>query len=80
MVIVYVVLGFFLVVMLVSILGDQGKRPGPLSGPKQPGSDGAIQQAIASGRKIEAIKLYRQKYNVGLKEAKEAIEQMARDA
>lgn len=33
-----------------------------------------ISDALASGRKIEAIKLYRQATGAGLKEAKEAIE------
>ena len=34
-----------------------------------------IDDALARGNKIEAIKLYRQATNCGLKEAKEAIEQ-----
>jgi hypothetical protein len=34
----------------------------------------AIEAAMARGRKIEAIKIYRQATNCGLKEAKEAIE------
>lgn len=33
---------------------------------------------IAQGRKIDAIKLYRQMYGVGLKEAKDAVEKMMR--
>lgn len=33
-----------------------------------------IEQAIFSGRKIEAIKIYRAAAGVGLKEAKEAVE------
>lgn len=33
-----------------------------------------IQELVASGRKIDAIKLYRQAHGVGLKEAKEAVE------
>lgn len=35
-----------------------------------------ILQLAKSGRKIEAIKKYREKYNVGLKEAKDAVERM----
>jgi ribosomal protein L7/L12 len=33
-----------------------------------------VQTALADGRKIEAIKLYRQETGVGLRDAKEAIE------
>ncbi len=36
----------------------------------------AIQSAIFQGRKIEAIKLYRQATGFGLKEAKDAVDQM----
>ena len=35
-----------------------------------------ITQAILSGNKIEAIKLYREQNNVGLKEAKDAVDKM----
>jgi ribosomal protein L7/L12 len=34
----------------------------------------AIAEAIRAGRKIEAIKLYRQAHGVGLKEAKDAVD------
>ena len=34
-----------------------------------------IADAIRSGRKIEAIKLYRQAHGVGLKEAKDAVDE-----
>jgi ribosomal protein L7/L12 len=37
-----------------------------------------IRQLIAQRRKIEAIKLYREKTRVGLKEAKDAVEAMER--
>lgn len=36
--------------------------------------DGAIRELVAAGKKIEAIKLYRRQYSVGLKEAKDAVE------
>jgi ribosomal protein L7/L12 len=38
----------------------------------------SIESAIHSGRKIEAIKLYRAEHGVGLKEAKEAVEAIER--
>ena len=36
----------------------------------------AIRAALLSGNKIQAIKIYREYYGVGLKEAKEAIDAM----
>lgn len=36
----------------------------------------AIREALLSGNKIQAIKLYRSVYGVGLKEAKDAIDAM----
>jgi hypothetical protein len=39
-----------------------------------------VEAALAAGRKIEAIKLYRQEHGVGLVEAKEAIEELQRRA
>jgi ribosomal protein L7/L12 len=38
-----------------------------------------VRQLIAAGRKIEAIRLYRQRTNASLKEAKEAVERIERD-
>lgn len=38
----------------------------------------SIEEAIAGNRKIEAVKYFRAATNVGLKEAKEAVEYMAR--
>ena len=37
----------------------------------------AVQDCLLQGRKIEAIKLYRQLTGVGLKDAKDAVERMA---
>jgi len=39
-----------------------------------------VESALAAGRKIEAIKLYRKEHGVGLREAKEAIEELQRRA
>jgi len=41
-----------------------------------PSSDGDIRELFVSGRKIEAIKAYRERYGVGLAEAKAAVEAM----
>jgi ribosomal protein L7/L12 len=40
--------------------------------------DSEIQELISAGRKIEAIRIYRERYGVGLKEAKEAVEALER--
>ena len=44
--------------------------------PQKPPEIGAIREALLSGDKIKAIKLYRGLYGVGLKEARDAIEAM----
>ena len=44
--------------------------------PAQPPMPPAIRKALLAGNKIEAIKLYRAFYDVGLKEAKAAIDAM----
>ena len=38
----------------------------------------SVESALHAGRKIEAIKLYREEHGVGLKEAKEAVESVQR--
>jgi ribosomal protein L7/L12 len=40
--------------------------------------DARLRQLLGDGRKIDAIKLYREFHGVGLKEAKQAIDAMAR--
>lgn len=42
-------------------------------------ADEQIRQALRDGKKIKAVKLYRQFYNVGLKEAKDAVDAMERE-
>ena len=41
------------------------------------GTDADVERFVAAGRKMTAIKLYREIYNVDLKEAKEAVDRMA---
>jgi hypothetical protein len=72
---------------LLAVLGVVGllvltaRRGGPSpTAPASPAERSAreaeLRQALAAGRKIEAIKLYRCLYGVGLKEAKEAVERL----
>jgi ribosomal protein L7/L12 len=44
--------------------------------PGQPDPTAEMQQLLRDGRKIEAIKVYRRTYGVGLKEAKDAVERL----
>lgn len=37
-----------------------------------------VESALQANRKIEAIKLYREQHHVGLKDAKEAVEEIQR--
>lgn len=41
-----------------------------------PEVDGDVARALAAGSKIEAIKIAREKYGLGLKEAKDYVERM----
>ena len=41
------------------------------------GTDADVEKFVAAGRKMTAIKLYREIHNVDLKSAKEAVEEMA---
>jgi ribosomal protein L7/L12 len=43
-----------------------------------PGATNSVEAALAAGRKIEAIKLYREQHGVGLREAKDAVEALLR--
>ncbi|HEX5755631.1 MAG TPA: hypothetical protein VFY12_04705 [Arenimonas sp.] len=56
--------------------GDRyvGQAPGAQASRVQPASDAEIDALVAGGQTIEAIKAYRERYGVGLKEAKDAID------
>ncbi|QDV35665.1 ribosomal protein L7/L12 [Tautonia plasticadhaerens] len=53
--------------------GDPGLMPGGIEGPLE----GELLDLLRNGRKIEAIKRYREATGVGLKEAKDAVEALA---
>jgi ribosomal protein L7/L12 len=61
--------------LLMRHLGLEGS--GAASGGSGP-PHGAIEGLIREGRKIEAIKLWREATGLGLKEAKEAVEALER--
>ena len=43
----------------------------------EPGADDDLLEFVRAGKKITAIKMYRERYHVGLKEAKDAVEALA---
>jgi hypothetical protein len=43
------------------------------------GVDGDVRRLLSLGRKIDAIRLYREIHGVGLKSAKEAVERLAQE-
>jgi tetratricopeptide (TPR) repeat protein len=73
--------GLLLGVLMVGLLRGLGNRQLTASETYPPGSLGTdyeIEQLVMQGRKIEAIKRYSKIHNVGLNDAKYAIDQMAR--
>ena len=73
------VIGFVLALLTRARSNERTSLP-PARGPRPTSGkrDEIIRELLRSGRKIEAIKHYRQQYGTGLKEAKEAIERMER--
>lgn len=67
----YVVIIITIGILLIVILNKKRNSPSMVSSTEQD-----IIDAINDGKKIEAIKHYRFVHNVGLKEAKEAIDGM----
>lgn len=65
------------IVVLASNRGGEviNLRP-PMAGQQQPGAE-TPEQLVRAGRKIEAIKRYRELTGLGLREAKDAIDAMA---
>lgn len=65
----------FLVIFLFRQMKDRPRvvMPNPGNGTMED-----VQRLVSEGHKIAAIKIYRELHGVGLKEAKEAVEAMAR--
>jgi ribosomal protein L7/L12 len=61
--------------MMQALLARMGIAPAEFE-PPEPPEPQAIREALMSGNKILAIKLYREHYGVGLKEAKDAVDAM----
>ena len=55
----------------------QAERPREVSPKQKSEKDEELRLLLESGKKIEAIKIYREFYRVGLKEAKDAVELLA---
>jgi len=70
-----------LVVIVAVIVARLGQRDDPTVAQIRSGApptDAAVDALIAGGRKIDAIKVYRQIHHTGLKDAKDAVEARAR--
>lgn len=61
--------------MLLSIVQGSPQAPNQSASSKRPAWHDEIDQLLASSRKIEAIKVYREHMALSLKEAKDAIDQ-----
>jgi ribosomal protein L7/L12 len=60
---------------------ERGQRPTFSGYQNQPVGDvmAQIEQELRAGRKINAVKLYREAYGVGLKEAKDVVDEVQRN-
>jgi len=70
---VYIAVGVAVVVGILVALGRGSSSP---SGLPEGATDDDIRALAQQGKKIHAVKWYRDLHGVGLKEAKEAVEEM----
>ncbi len=78
-----VVIGLIGLALVISAVrkgesGQQARLRELLPNPGQPPTLEDVRRLAQAGEKIMAIKLYREIHNVGLKEAKDEVEKMAR--
>ncbi len=66
-------IGVLVAARVITLRARDGSGTPPASPVRADASD-SIEGLIRGGRKIEAIKLYREQHGVGLREAKEAVE------
>lgn len=70
-----------IVVLVMTFMGAKNVEVVNLRPPQRdaaPGADDQLHALLAEGRKIEAIKLYRERTGAGLREAKEAVDAIER--
>lgn len=60
-------------------VGRRGDRPVTYTALQPPVSTPDVEALIRDGRKIEAIKRYRELHGVGLREAKDAVDALERE-
>lgn len=70
---VWIVVGIVFVLAVVMVFGGGSCSSQPTC---HPATDEEIRNLARQGRKIDAIKEYRALHGVGLKEAKDAVDQM----
>ena len=79
MTILYIVVAVVVGALALSALNrrrtDDLRQTGLYPPPGQ-GSDADVERLVALGRKIDAIKLYREIHRSGLKDAKDAVDRM----
>jgi ribosomal protein L7/L12 len=80
MMVLYIVVAVATGALALSVLNrrrtDDLRQTGLYPPPGQ-GSDADVERLVALGRKIEAIKLYRQIHGTDLKSAKDAVDKIA---
>jgi hypothetical protein len=80
MTILYFVLGFLAVALTVDAFNRRRIRNLRESGvypPPGQGTAGDVERLVALGRKIDAIRLYREMHGTDLKTAKQAVDRLA---
>jgi len=80
MMVLYIVVAFAAVALALNAMSrrrtDDLRQTGFVPPPGQ-GSDADVERLVALGRKIDAIKLYREIHGTGLKTAKDAVDEIA---
>jgi len=75
--IMIIIIGFIAMMVFASVTtGQKESRKKDKNSPKKEITTEMIEEVAKSGNKLEAIKLYRELHKVGLREAKEAIEEI----
>lgn len=75
MTLLYIVIGIVVVLALVALVLGSSSSAQLLDLPKG-ANDKDIRALVKEGKKLQAIKWYRDLHQVGLREAKEAVERM----